>query len=347
MPLEETGYIQESDLQEFLADNPDLIPGDQINSDIPRRWLLVSREMGIPDDIGASDRWNVDHLFLDQDGIPTLIECKRASDTRIRREVVAQMLDYAVHGVMNWDIAKIRQIAAEEAKTRGNLLDNQILELLGENADSDTVEEYWDKVEENLKSHNIRLIFVSDSIPKELRRLVEFLNEEMSKIEVLAVEIKSYKSDAEERALVPRVIGITEATRAVKQKGANIYPTEAELIQSWSADVQDAYYVFNEKALAYGAISRVKKTQVSYRKGKHFFCGFHGSGLDFKIWLRTDSLSVIFDFETIAEEIKQEISDQATVEHTPTWFILTYPASKETADKAFSLLENKIAPYIS
>jgi len=45
-------------------------------------------------------RWDLadgvlDHLLLDQDGIPTFVECKRASDTRIRREVVAQMLDYA------------------------------------------------------------------------------------------------------------------------------------------------------------------------------------------------------------------------------------------------------------
>src|SRR4051794_12230288 len=42
---------------------------------------------------GGSSRWSLDHLFVDQEGVPTLVEVKRSSDTRARREVVAQMLD--------------------------------------------------------------------------------------------------------------------------------------------------------------------------------------------------------------------------------------------------------------
>lgn len=38
----------------------------------------------------------MDHLFVDQDAIPTLVEVKRSSDTRIRREVVGQLLEYSV-----------------------------------------------------------------------------------------------------------------------------------------------------------------------------------------------------------------------------------------------------------
>ena len=30
---------------------------------------------------------HVDHVFLDKDGIPTLVEVKRSGDTRIRRQV--------------------------------------------------------------------------------------------------------------------------------------------------------------------------------------------------------------------------------------------------------------------
>lgn len=224
MPLEETGYVQESDLQELLANYPDLIPGDQINPDDPRRWLLVSREMAVPDGNFETGRWSLDHLFLDQDGIPTFVECKRSSDTRNRREVVAQMLDYAANGVEYWDIANLRQTAAEEAKSRGNPLNEQILELLGNDADADSVEEYWNSVEENLRDHKVRLIFVADAIPKELRRMVEFLNEEMSKIAVLAVEIKSYQGEGSEQAIVPRVIGLTEASRVSKQKKTSKIP---------------------------------------------------------------------------------------------------------------------------
>ncbi|MFI0718271.1 hypothetical protein [Streptomyces sp. NPDC021224] len=38
----------------------------------------------------------MDHLFVDADAVPTLVKVNRAADTRIRREVVGQMLDYAV-----------------------------------------------------------------------------------------------------------------------------------------------------------------------------------------------------------------------------------------------------------
>ena len=50
------------------------------------------------------ERWSVDHLLLDQDAIPTLVEVKRSSDSRIRREVVGQMLDYAANAVTYWNI---------------------------------------------------------------------------------------------------------------------------------------------------------------------------------------------------------------------------------------------------
>jgi hypothetical protein len=31
-----------------LARYPDLIPGDDVDPDVPRRWLLIAREAGVP-----------------------------------------------------------------------------------------------------------------------------------------------------------------------------------------------------------------------------------------------------------------------------------------------------------
>jgi hypothetical protein len=217
--LEESGYLLEVNLQEILAEHPDLLAGDQINPDDPRRWLLVSREMGIPGNEYETGRWSLDHLFIDQDGIPTFVECKRSTDTRARREVVAQMLDYAANGIEYWDVNWIRQVATETAEDSGKSLDNEVIELLKGGAETD-IEGFWGKVEENLKHHKVRLIFVTDHTPRELRRLVEFLNDEMINIEVLAIEVKQYKStlNSSEKALVPRVLGMTEAARSIKQK---------------------------------------------------------------------------------------------------------------------------------
>ncbi len=95
-------YESEDLLQELLAKHPDLLAGSQINADVPRRWLLVRRELGVPGGEGEASRFSLDHLFIDQDAIPTLVEVKRSTDTRLRREVVWQMLDYATNGSKYW-----------------------------------------------------------------------------------------------------------------------------------------------------------------------------------------------------------------------------------------------------
>ena len=59
--FEETACDAEAVLQRLLADHPDLLAGDQITPDAPRRWLLMAREARIPDAVGAADRWSVDH----------------------------------------------------------------------------------------------------------------------------------------------------------------------------------------------------------------------------------------------------------------------------------------------
>ena len=49
----------------------------------------------------------LDHLFLDQDGVPTIVETKRSSDNRLRKEVVAQMLDYASNALIYLPVEEI------------------------------------------------------------------------------------------------------------------------------------------------------------------------------------------------------------------------------------------------
>ncbi len=59
------------------------------------------------------------------------------------------------------------------------------------------------------------MLFVADEIPAELRRVVEFLNEQMDSAEVLAVEIKQYVGEGL-KTLVPRVIGKTAVAERTK-----------------------------------------------------------------------------------------------------------------------------------
>src|SRR5712691_11409572 len=79
-------YDSEAVLQTLLEKYPNLLAGEQIG-DARLRWLLVKREAGVPAQEGGGARWSLDHLFVDQEAVPTLVEVKRSDDTRIRREV--------------------------------------------------------------------------------------------------------------------------------------------------------------------------------------------------------------------------------------------------------------------
>jgi hypothetical protein len=61
-------------------------------------------------------------------------------------------------------------------------------------------------------------VFVADEIPQELRRIVEFLNEQMDPADVIAVEIKQYVAQPL-RTLVPRVYGLTAEAEQRKATG--------------------------------------------------------------------------------------------------------------------------------
>ena len=185
-----------------------MLAGEQMNEAAPRRWVLVSREFWIPDEIEAAGRWSLDHLFLDQDAIPTLVEVKRSTDTRIRREVVGQMFDYASHLVTNVSAERIRQ------NFEHNVADDEdpaaaLTAALGQEIEP---ESYWQKLQDNIAANKLRLVFVADEFPPELRRIVEFLNRQMQLTDVFAVEVRQYVSpDKTHRTLVPRLIGKVES----------------------------------------------------------------------------------------------------------------------------------------
>jgi hypothetical protein len=198
--LSEQAYDSEAVLQELLAQHPALLAGEQLVDGDPRRWLFVDREMPVSADTSASS-WYVDHLFLDHEGIPTLIEVKRSSDTRIRREVVGQMLDYAASAVDRWPVQSLRERFSDEVS-------KQRLEFFLEGADSET---YWQSVAANLEAGRIRMIFVADEIPPELRKVVDFLARQFRSAEVFAVEVRQFQGSGEQ-ALVPRLVSMPKST---------------------------------------------------------------------------------------------------------------------------------------
>lgn len=205
---------EDLELQRILEINPDLVPGDQINPSDPRRWLVVKREMPVPDPSTGDNRWSIDMFFVDQSAMPTFIECKRYNDTRAKREVVGQMLEYAANGHCYWSKEEIRDYAEQTANNNKIPLEEEIKRLQPEETES--VDEFFQHVQNNLREGQVRLIFFMEEAPAELRSVVDFLNKQMERSEVLIVEARQYEHKGA-KIVAPVLFGFTEEARRIKK----------------------------------------------------------------------------------------------------------------------------------
>lgn len=190
--------------------------------------------------------------------MPTFVEVKRSSDTRIRREVVGQMLDYAANAKVYWPEHRIREFAAE-ASDGLDALEDSLCGFLGNNdgeADRPDTEVYWNAVDSHLRNGEVRLLFIADSIPTELRRVIKFINEHMPLVEVLGGEIRQYEG-REVQALVPHMTGQTESARQKKFRVARVSrprrsTTREEFLAKCSGTPRELFSELFERAEATG-----------------------------------------------------------------------------------------------
>ena len=202
------------DLRNRLWKNHALLAGEQMTPDEPRRWLPVLFEMTVQDISGAS-RWSADLVFVDQDAIVTIVECKRRADTRARREVIGQVFEYVANAGHLWSAEKIRMHASESAISRGLTLEGE-MQRLGLTA-AETVDEFFSEVGENIKARRMRVVFYLDQCPQELKPLVKFWNEEMRTVQAHIVELREYDVGSH-RIVIPVLLGYTDEGERIAQK---------------------------------------------------------------------------------------------------------------------------------
>lgn len=228
VPMLPAHFEKEVDFQRLLSKFPSLLVGDQIDPENPRRFILVKPELSIGHE-QETVRWSLDHLFLDQDGVPTLVEVKRQTDSRLRREVVGQMLDYAANFQSFWNADKIALTFDAACRQSGTESDTVLAEFLGSDV---TPEWFWTAVETNIVAGKLRLMFVADHIPTELRRIVEFLNKQMSPAEVLALELRQFAGQGL-KTIVPVVFGQTREALGRKEAVKGSRWTEERLMAAF------------------------------------------------------------------------------------------------------------------
>lgn len=226
VPMSPAAPPDEDELQALIADHPDIV------GEAEGELLFIARESGIPDADGAAVRWAIDHLFVTRGAVPVLLEVKRATDTRLRREVVGQLLDYAANGSAYWPAGTLEDAFRATSAAQGQDPGDRLAAFLGE---AETAG-FWGQVEANLAAGRLRLVIAADVIPPELARVIEFLNDQM-RAEVRGVELRYFRSAGGRRTLVPRIVGQTERAKVVKGDGSR--PTPSVSVDAWLAQITE------------------------------------------------------------------------------------------------------------
>jgi hypothetical protein len=294
--------------------------------------------MGVPDDLGASDRWSIDHLFLDQDAVPTLVEVKRSTDTRIRREVVGQMLDYAANASQFWAVDVLRQEIQQRCDRDGG--DWTIASLLTSQLgiDDPDVDEFFAQVKTNLSAGRIRMVFVADIIPVELRRIVEFLNGQLRLAQVFAVEVRQYVGGGHQ-TLVPRLIGATAAADDAKGR-AGPMPSIDDIFAGASPEVARLRSRLTQWASSVGATVAPTHTgmKVVHQNGQSMVILYRNGGLEFQVERVMKSGRV---------ELAQEILDALARTQPGVHLAQKFPKlPPERADAAWDEIERDSLPLL-
>ena len=112
---------------------------------------------------------------------------------------------------MYWPLDEIRSRFEANCASAGRDQSALLTDLI----DGTDPEAYWQLVKTNLQAGRIRMLFVGDVIPSELRRIVEFLNVQMAPAEVLALELRQYEGEGL-KTLMPIIDGKTEEAQTRK-----------------------------------------------------------------------------------------------------------------------------------
>lgn len=142
------GYALEAELQQILAEHPELIPGvsDQAQT------CTEFRSGAGPADV----------IVIDTAGQITLVECKLAANPQIRREIVGQMFDYA-SALWRMDIDDFTH--RWRSRVTKPLFDDN--------------DDLRNQISDNLAEGRFRIVLAVDAINSELKRiaLVKFVRQ--------------------------------------------------------------------------------------------------------------------------------------------------------------------------
>lgn len=234
-------------LRDVIFKCPELIPILEIEAAFSP-LVPVCRELPTP-------AGPIDALFVNSDGMLTVVECKLWRNPEARREVIGQILDYAKE-LSRWSYEDLQESIGRATRSRGNVL----YEIVRKSEDDISEAEFVDNVTRNLKRGRFLLIILGDGIRESVENITNYLQVHSGlhfTFALVEMAVFGFPAGSEYRYLFqPRVITRTiEIERAVirvengvviveapqntvvtyKQLGRRVKPTDEEFYEALSA----------------------------------------------------------------------------------------------------------------
>lgn len=198
--IEESHFGLENRLQEYVKNNPDIIPIYEIQEDA--KLLILAREYG-------TNSGPIDALGVDQDGNVYVIETKLYKNPD-KRTVLAQALDY---GASLW---RHSNNAMQFVETLNQKVYSQfgvsLTEKLQDFFDIEDAEYIPTTMAKNVVSGNIKFVILMDKADDRLKDLITYVNQN-SRFDIYAVDLEYYEH-GEFEIIIPKLYG-SEVKKAV------------------------------------------------------------------------------------------------------------------------------------
>jgi hypothetical protein len=197
LSLGETAGRDEAWLQAMLFENPDLLPIADLDPSFGP-LIPLCREL-------RTESGRVDNLYADRFGRLTLVECKLWRNPEARREVVAQVLDYA-RTLRRWSYSDLQRQVSMATGLKGNAP----YELVRRHYPELIEHEFIDATARALRHGRFMLIIAGDGIREDVGALAELINRNAaSDFTFGLVEVALYGFPDGTLAVQPRVLAKT------------------------------------------------------------------------------------------------------------------------------------------
>lgn len=228
--LSETRFGLEDQLQEYVKNNPDIIPIYEIRQDA--RLLILAREYG-------TNSGPIDALGVDQDGNMYVIETKlyKNPDKRI---VLAQALDY---GASLWrhsgDAADFVEMLNQKVLAQFGM---GLIEKLQDFFEVDDTRFIVDTMAKNVVNGNIKFVILMDKVEDRLKDLITYVNQN-SRFDIYAVDLEYYKHE-EFEIIIPKLYG-SEVKKEVTSHDDTLRFDNQKII-NWIDEVSPDYLTIDQ-----------------------------------------------------------------------------------------------------